>query len=145
MNEPKVHHLFTSNSSIWASCGAYGNHHTMTHDLDAVTCRTCLRIAGRPAPPPPDSRDAEITSLRADVARLQGEAARERAAVVAWLRDGAGNALAMLYPLASAADAIERGEHTPIVPEPSTPGPDDPPTPPCPDALVEKADRVSRG
>ena len=51
-------------------------------------------------------REAEV--LVAEVDRLRGEAERERAAVVAWLRD---NEDAWHMPTWQLADKIERGEH----------------------------------
>ena len=57
----------------------------------------------------------EATALVAEVERLRGEAERERAAVVAWLRAEVDDDDNSEGPLASvmeyAAKAIERGEH----------------------------------
>ena len=56
----------------------------------------------------------DIAALIAEVERLRGEADRERAAVVAWLR---AQAYLTLYEAApdDVADAIERGDHRPEV------------------------------
>ena len=52
----------------------------------------------------------EALALVAEVERLRGEAERERAAVVAWLREQ-GSINSMLSVMTGAADDIERGEH----------------------------------
>jgi hypothetical protein len=64
-------------------------------------------------------RDECSVRLRAEVERLRGEAERERAAVVAWLRGEAelrtgahtGTALRVSGGLSGAADDIQSGEH----------------------------------
>ena len=57
-----------------------------------------------------DDAFAALAVLLDEVERLRGEAAQERAAVVAWLREE-GSINSILSPLKGAADEIERGEH----------------------------------
>jgi hypothetical protein len=59
---------------------------------------------------------ADIGALIAEVERLRGEAERERAAVVAWLRAGVHHHRGFAFhligdELEAYADHIERGEH----------------------------------
>ena len=56
----------------------------------------------------------ELDDLRAEVERLRGEAERERAAVVTWLRDVGcrmNHGSEHEFVLLSVADAAENGEH----------------------------------
>jgi hypothetical protein len=58
------------------------------------------------------SAPADIAALLAEVERLRGEVAAERAAVVAWLRENEGRVRPVAWEiLSAAASCIERGEH----------------------------------